>query len=463
MFRGLRLRLTLLYLFAASALILLVGGGAYWLIGRYFQTATDLALQHKMALEFQLLGAPLPPELAAADRAWYTSRGRGYPAATTPVNAGGSEAAGTSDGEGGENPASENAVEDAYDGELAAIFVLPLSADAKLLFDPNSFAPPIAPDSQAAAAALAQSRDWRTVRLSNGSRVRLLTYRLTTSNGGIVLQLGRTLSDQDRVLNQLLLGLLGLGGASAVALSVASWWLAGRSLIPAQQAWEKQQAFMANASHELRTPLTLMRASAEVAQRGLPDVEVDRRALLGDVLQECDHMTRLVEDLLLLSRLDAGRLTLERRDISLSELLTDVQRQMGRVSDERGVQLHLGEATGTARADPTRLRQVLLVLLDNALRHTPAGGSISVEARPQGKHVQLTVTDTGMGIPPRDVPQVFERFYRAKSNGKAQNEGTGLGLAIAKALVEAQGGQIRLESREGKGTRVTLIMQSASA
>ncbi len=91
----------------------------------------------------------------------------------------------------------------------------------------------------------------------------------------------------------------------------------GRSLIPAQPAWERQQAFVANASHELRTPLTLMRASAEVAQRGLPETD-DRRALLGDVLQETDHMGRLVDDLLLLSRLDAGRLALERKIISLS-------------------------------------------------------------------------------------------------------------------------------------------------
>ncbi len=153
------------------------------------------------------------------------------------------------------------------------------------IFNPNSFAPPLVADAEAVAAAQARGSDWRTVRLKNGARVRLLTYHLDVSDGPAVLQVGRTLTDQDRLLNQLLVGLLGLGGIGAVLLGAASWWLAGRSLIPAQQAWERQQAFVANASHELRTPLTLMRASAEVAQRGLPETD-DRRALLGDVLQE---------------------------------------------------------------------------------------------------------------------------------------------------------------------------------
>jgi signal transduction histidine kinase len=459
MFRGLHLRLTLLYLLAALALVVLVGGSAYALLAYYFQITTDSALQHKMSLEFRLLGAPLPAELADADRTWYADRNLPPPTLPLPTKAAPSVGSEGQDQEGVEKSHDPTA-EEAYDSELAAIFVLPLSESGQLLFDPNPFAPPLVSDSQAVAAALRQGNDRRTVRLNNGPRVRLLTYRLTLNGGPAVLQLGRTLSDQDHLLNQLLIGLLGLGGLSAVLLGAASWWLAGRSLVPAQQAWERQQSFVANASHELRTPLTLMRASAEVAQRGLPATD-DRRELLGDVLQETDHMSRLVDDLLLLSRLDAGRLTLERTTIALPDLFTDIQRQVGRLADEHGVPLTVGEVSGAVRADPTRVRQVLLILLDNALRHTPSGGTIRLEARPQGKQVLIQVVDTGNGIAPEHLPHIFERFYRADAARNDQRGGSGLGLAIARALVGAQHGQIRVESRVGQGTRITVALPSA--
>ncbi len=457
MFRGLRLRLTLLYLTAAVALVVLVGGSAYRLLSHYFETTTDLALQHKMAEEFRRLDAPLPPELAAGDRAWYSSREYGLPfpgarPASVRVRREGDE----DHGRRGRGERSESGDEEPYAGELAAIFVLPLGPRGDLLFNPNPYAPPISPDPQAVSTALAQGSDWRTVTLPSGDRARLLTYRLTRSDGPALLQVGRTLGDQDRLLAQLLMGLLALGGASSVLLGVGSWWLAGRSLQPLQQAWEQQQTFVANASHELRTPLTLVRASAEVARRGLSDDE--SRRLLDDVLQECDHMSRLVDDLLLLSRLDAGRLSLDRKAISVSDLFSDVQRQMGRLAEERGVRLLVGDASGTVWGDPTRLWQVLLILLDNALRHTPAGGSILLEARPQGRQLQITVADTGSGIAPEHLPHVFDRFYRADSARGSDAGGTGLGLAIAKGLVEAQQGQIRLESQVGAGTRVTLAL-----
>jgi signal transduction histidine kinase len=458
MFRGLRLRLTLLYLLAALALIVLVGGGTYRLLAYYFQTTTDSALQHKMALEFRALGAPLPSELAAADEAWYANRKLLPPLSLPPTGVAPSGGEGNQDHELAEQ--SGESAEEAYNGELASIFVLPLNADGQLLFNPNPFAPPLPANAPAAAAALAQGSDWRTVRSKTGTRVRLLTYRLAVSGGPAVLQVGRALADQDRLLNQLLLGLLSLGGISAVLLGAASWWLAGRSLAPAQQAWERQQAFVANASHELRTPLTLLRASAEVAQRGLPEPD-DRRLLLADVLQETDHMSRLVDDLLLLSRLDAGRLMLERKAIALPELLADVQRQMGRLADERHVQLTVAEASGAAWGDPTRVRQVLLILLDNALRHTPAGGSIRLAAQPQGRHALIRVADTGAGIAPEHLSRVFERFYRADSARSSEGGGSGLGLAIARALVEAQHGHIRIESRVGQGTCVEVGLPGA--
>jgi signal transduction histidine kinase len=430
----------------------------------YFQSTTDLALRHKMAHEFTLLGAPLPPSLADADRDWSILRADHVmeDSPGLPREAGDAETDDAARRGGEDHDGEREARSLAYDGELASIFVLPLSADGQLLFDPNqAVPPPIAPVSAAVTMALADGRDMRTVQTPSGAAVRLLTYQLTREDGPAVLQLGRTLSDQERLLRQLLVGLLGLGGVSAALMAAASWWLAGRSLRPAQQAWAQQQALIANASHELRTPLTLMHASAEVLLRHAPPDNTNERELIGDILGECRHMTRLVDDLLLLSRLDNHRLQLERVVVALPELLTDIQRQVRRLADERGVALRT-EASGSAVwADPARLRQVLLILLDNALRYAPCGGSIQIGAHTQARTTTIDISDTGSGIAPEHLPRLFDRFYRGDLARTNASGGTGLGLAIAKALIEAQGGQIAIESQLGHGTHVTLTLPAA--
>lgn len=349
----------------------------------------------------------------------------------------------------------------AYDAELAAIFVLPLDGEGRILFDPNPYAPPLDPDTDALRAALDNGSDLRTVTTPDGQRVRLLTYRLTRADGPAALQLGRALGDQERVLAQLTSGLLALATASMALVGAASWWLAGRSLRPAQGAWERQQRFIANASHELRAPLTLIRASAEVALRETPPDEAERRELLGDVLAESDHMRRLVDDLLVLSRLDSGRLPLQLEPVALDALLAELQRQAARLGAERGVAVELGPAGGVVRADAERLRQVLLILLDNALRHTPQGGRITLTAEPLRRGVRVSVADTGCGIAPEHLPHIFERFYRADS--ARDGSGVGLGLSIAKGLVEAMGGQIGAASTPGQGTTIWAVLPAARA
>lgn len=507
MFRGLRLQLTLLYTLAALALVALVGGGSYLVVARYFQQVTDLALRHKMAHEFHALNAPLPADLVSADRDWslirnepgllpyratapiseaeamaraVAHRGGGVPERVKREEKRGREVYEVrfADGaevivdrssgailasEGGERRRGEEAPRAsqaapatplAYDGELAAIFVLPLDATGQVLFNPNPAAAPLGPDRQALEAALRQGSDQRTVHLSDGQRVRLLTYRLTRPDGPAALQLGRVLSDQDRVLWQLAVGLLVLGSLSMALLGGASWWLAGRALRPAQAAWERQQRFIASASHELRTPLTLIRASAEVALRNLRPEDADQRELLGDVLSESDHMRRLVDDLLTLSRLDSGQLPLTLTTVDVPPFLAEVQRQVARLGAERGVTVRVEEASGAVCADADRLRQVLLIVLDNALRHTPSGGSVTLAATLQGREVRFRVSDTGCGIAPEHLPHIFERFYRVDPARGRAGGNAGLGLAIARALIAAMGGQIGASSAPGQGTTV---------
>jgi len=463
-FRPLRVRLTALYVIAGVMLITLVGAGTYALIGYFFQSTTDLALQHVMAQQFTSLDVSVPVELADADRAWSESQPG---AALNPVMRFIPKAASTqdSDAEGSEreDPGHEEAeghAEEGLNAELAAVFVMALNRDGQLLPGFNIAPAPLPPDQAAVTSALHQGSDLRTVTSPNGNRVRLLTYSVPDVTQPAVIQVGRSLSDQDTIRGGLVLGLLLLGGVSLAFLATASWWLAGQSLLPAQRAWERQQAFVANASHELRTPLTLIRATADVARRGL-DAEDPQRKMLEQVLGESDHMSRLIEDQLLLSRLDSADLPITQQRVRLETLFPQIHETVARLAETRSIRLEIPAAEGSVWADPTRLRQVLLVLLDNAIRHTPAGGTIRVEAERKGQELEIRVADTGAGIPAQDLPHVFERFYRG--DPAHSSEGSGLGLSIAKALIEAQGGSIALESHVGRGTTVHLRLKAPLA
>jgi signal transduction histidine kinase len=440
--------LTLLYLLASMLLVVLLGGGIYRALQNYFQKTTDLALAHKMLHEFQMLGAPVPPELKGVDLDWSSQRLSQYTSLLreSPIAPG---AVATE---------QDQDVVMAYDGELAAIFVMSLSSEGRLLFNPGLSDVPIDPDTDALAVAMERGSDLRTVTASDGTRIRLLTYRLTRDDGPAALQLGRTLGDQGRVLWQVLLYTLVLGGISMVVMGFGSWWLAGRSIRPAQQAWERQQTFIANASHELRAPLTLLRASAEVARRSAPPDDDDIRELLDDVIHESDHMNHLVEDLLLLSRLDAGKVVVQRQPIVLADLLSDIHRQVGRLAEEKHITMVMEPTQTSVWGDPTHLRQVLLIVLDNAIQHTPSDGTIKITTIENGQSVEICVSDTGCGISPDHLPHIFERFYRPDSTRTEQRSGAGLGLSIAKALVEAQQGRIVVESEVGRGTHMRVIL-----
>jgi len=460
-FSGLRLRLTLLYALAALVFVLLIGSGAYLLVARYFDNVTDLALRHKMAHEFHALGALLPPDLEHADRDWSIIRREVVAIAFVPPEPTRErrEREETAYEEDDERPRSLTTPVDA--AELAAIAVLPLDASGRLLFNPNNLDLPLNPDQEAFQTALAHGSDLRTITLDDGRRARLLTYRLTRPDGPAALQLVRELSDQEQVLKQLLVGLIALGTFSMALVGATSWRLAGRALRPAQEAWERQQRFIASASHELRAPLTLIRASAEVALRDLPPDESDQRALLHDVLAESDHMRRLVDDLLTLTRLDSGQLTLTKETVDLTALLASIQRQAARLGEQRGVAVELADVGGLVQADTERLQQVLLIALDNALRYTPAGGRITLAATPMERTVQIRVADTGCGIAPEHLPHIFERFYRADPARGRENGNAGLGLSIAKGLVEAMRGRITVESTVGVGTTIVISLPRA--
>jgi two-component system, OmpR family, sensor kinase len=218
-------------------------------------------------------------------------------------------------------------------------------------------------------------------------------------------------------------------------------------------ALDGQRRFVADASHELRTPLTTIRSNASLLNQ-FPDVTPeDRRAALLQIGQEADRMSRLVHDLLMLARADAGQ-ALPRETVAFSLLVEDVVEQARLLSRGRHrIKSEVGSGVEVV-GNPDGLRQLVLLLLDNAVKYTPAGGHIGVRLGEDNSLVRLDVSDTGVGIAPEEVPQIFERFYRADVSRRAG--GTGLGLSIARWIVEQHGGSIDVASAPGEGSTFTV-------
>lgn len=217
---------------------------------------------------------------------------------------------------------------------------------------------------------------------------------------------------------------------------------------------EAQKRFVADAAHELRTPLTSIQGNLDLFVR-FPNIpEDEKKEILSDVQREATRLGRLVNDMLQLARGDAGA-TLRLDTIHLHQVVLDVWRDLERVSPNHAMRL-LNVEDIEMLGDPDRLRQLVLILVENALKYTPRGGTVKLELRKSGDQAKLRVSDTGVGIGPEDLLRVFERFYRAdRSRHRSEDPGgTGLGLPIAKWIVEQHGGEIHLESEIGKGTTV---------
>ena len=233
-----------------------------------------------------------------------------------------------------------------------------------------------------------------------------------------------------------------------------------------EATFSRQKQFVADVSHELRTPLTALGGGMEMLLLGADngDVEASRHLLRG-MYSEVGRMQRLVEDLLTLTKLDEGRIRLRDDVIMVSALLNDVCEQAQRLAQGQTIQCETASNVPTIHGDTDRLKQVLLDILDNALKYTPPSGRITLMARMDDpEHISMTVQDSGSGIEPEALPHVFDRFYRAdpsRTRSVQQTGGSGLGLAIAKGLIEAHRGTITLASEPGQGTTVTIRLPLA--
>jgi signal transduction histidine kinase len=272
-----------------------------------------------------------------------------------------------------------------------------------------------------------------------------------------VLQVGRSTEPERDALRRLML-VLGAGGGAGLLLALGGgFWLAGRALRPIQATMDRQRAFVADASHELRTPLALIRANAELLERGAGQPVRENISSVQDIISETDRLSALVGQMLTLAQADAGQARFAREPIDLGVLAQDTVRQMRLLAEPRSISLDIATRDRVeVSGDETRLRELITILLDNAIKYSDEAASVRVDLNREGGKAVLRVADSGRGIPPQALPRIFDRFYRADKARSRLMGGTGLGLAIAKWIAEAHGGTIGIESAAGRGTTVTV-------
>ncbi len=247
-----------------------------------------------------------------------------------------------------------------------------------------------------------------------------------------------------------------------LASSCLSYFLAGRTLKPIQQAMDKQKQFTADASHELRTPLAVMQTNLEVALREKEWNNEKGRTLIAGTIDEVKLMTKLTEDLLTLSKLEGEGMAYSFTKINVAELVEWVLKKMQNIAIERKIQLSIEHSNAAfIYGDINVLQRLVMNIVNNALNFTPARGSVCISVHEHDGKVIIRIQDTGVGIAKDDLPHVFERLYRA-DKAREQDGGTGLGLAIAKEIAQKHHGAIDIKSELGKGTLVIITFPAVS-
>jgi signal transduction histidine kinase len=243
--------------------------------------------------------------------------------------------------------------------------------------------------------------------------------------------------------------LVGIGGAA----------LARQSIKPIESAITQMRRFMGDAAHELKTPIAVLRARTDVALQR-PRGGEEYQEILGAVSNEAERLGNLVENMLLLARADAGQWPVQKVKVFLDDVLMDAATAASALGSSKNVHVELENVDEVAvQGDPTLLRQLFMILLDNAITFTPEGGKVTALAEKNGRSCHVVIRDTGVGIPTSALPHVFERFFRA--DPARVRGGAGLGLSIARWIVDAHRGHITVDSAEGSGTTVRVSFPSA--
>jgi signal transduction histidine kinase len=413
----LRLGLTAWYLATFGAILILLGGGLFVVIGRQFARQLDDSL-HEATVEL---------ERAAGIREMESRTARGQ--------------------------------------VVDAVEELHIPDRTLYLFDGagNPVTPPAAADwiRRAAQDAANGGRVQRDLDPRRGNTLRLNAERFKLSGGErmVAVAVADKVELEDRYAT--LIATFGATAAAALLLVVAGgWFLVRKSTAPIELSIEHMRRFMGDAAHELRTPLTVLRSRAEIALQQ-PRAPQEYEDALRGIESEAKQLGTIVEDLLILARADAGQRPIVRQRLYLDDLTLDAAGAARIVAQAKGVELDVEEFDeAPVEGDPTLLRQLVMILLDNAVKFTNRGGRVRIRVGSPNDQPTLVVEDTGAGIMPDQLPHVFERFYRgdpARSRaGDAAADGAGLGLSIAKWIADAHDADIVLNSEPGVGTRVSV-------
>jgi signal transduction histidine kinase len=275
-----------------------------------------------------------------------------------------------------------------------------------------------------------------------------------------VIQVAQSREPVHEAVRRLVFVLLPMGLVALALASVGGLFMSGKAMRPISEAFGKQRAFVADASHELKTPLTLIRIDAEVLAR-TPRSQDDRE-LLEHLIAETGRMEAVLSDLLVLARLDTGKLAVARESFNLAEVIVETAHRFGERAAAEGTRLAVEVSERLpVRGDRERTHQILAALLDNALRYTSAGGVVTMAGGSRNGRAEASVKDSGGGIPPEQLSRVFDRFYRAESARASMDGGSGLGLAIARELARAQGGELTVFNADGGGAVFRLSLPAA--
>lgn len=463
---SLRVKLTLYYLAILAAVLLFSGLALYWYLNWSLVASIDDSLAHSAGALERLLKAGMSSDFPGEDR-----------------------------------PGAPNA-EAHFDQMRIAADIIQVIDDRGQITDELSASPHDLPIDIADLKLIATGQPrFKTITLKTGEQIRLATRRTTDPDGDTYfIRVGQSLAPLQRARWRLLL-VLGIAIPGALLLgSYGGLLLANEALSPVdritrvaeqigagdlservplpdkmdeigrlaatfnhmiarlQAAFERQRQFTSDASHELRTPLAVMRGDIEITLRRKRTPEEYERVLTSN-LEEIMRLSHLVEDLLTLARADAGQAALHCEPMPLDKLCQEMAEYIMPLAQthEQTLIYRPPAAPVTVKADAHRLKQLLLNLLDNAIKYTGHGGRITLGLQTEGKEAVLTVSDTGRGIPPEDLPHLFERFFRhSRSTSDKGTTGFGLGLSIVKWIVDSHGGKIEVESRVGEGTIFTV-------
>jgi signal transduction histidine kinase len=338
----------------------------------------------------------------------------------------------------------------------ADVFILLLNPDGSIASNPSDVPTRGLPDASSVAGARDRGEDWRSFDV-DGQDLQIRTVSVYGADGDLLgfVQAGKSLEERDASLRTLAIVMAGGAIAGLVFATVGGIFVAAIAIRPVRRSFDRQREFVADASHELRTPLAVIRANSEALSYARPPDEA-----VEDIATEASYMTRLLDDLLLLANSDHGEMEMKRVPMDLADAARAAGRVGGRLAAAAGLEFdeRINESL-PVDGDPERCRELLLILLDNAVKYTPGGGRVTLEASRSDNMAVISVSDTGIGVAPEHVGRLFDRFYRVDKARSRAVGGTGLGLAIAKEIADALQATLQITSVVDKGTTVVFRMR----